>query len=148
VNGEDYVPTLSEARPAKNTRRLEPVTVQGRKGVLVRKVSDSGRYQYGGPLQGLWVDQVAEENYQVMEDDPLSQVGFSSFASSYEREVASGAWRAKSESSARVWTERDAAGGCHFKYEATLRTFIATAEGVFEPFVEKSVEGSIPRIWV
>ena len=44
--------------------------------MLTRKVFDSGRYQYGGPLQGLWVDQVAEENFEMVIGEPLSLKGF------------------------------------------------------------------------
>ena len=67
VNSEDYVPTLQEGRAASNLREADPIDVAGKEGVLVHKVFDSGRYQYGGPLQGLWVDEVAEENYQMFE---------------------------------------------------------------------------------
>jgi hypothetical protein len=148
VNGEDYVPTLSEARPSNNTRKAEPVLVDGKRGVLVRKVSDSGRYQYGGPLQGLWVDQVAEENYQILEDDPLSQEGLSSFKATLEREGAGGTWRVRCETTARMWTEKDLAGALSFRYKATLQSFLANDQGIFEPFEEKVVEGSIPRLWV
>jgi hypothetical protein len=65
VNPDDYLPTLVEARPAESTRTAYPVTINGRPGMLTRKVFDSGRYQYGGPLQGLWVDQIADENFQM-----------------------------------------------------------------------------------
>lgn len=148
VNAEDYLPTMKEGRPAKNSRTVEPIVVQGKQGVFVRKVSDSGRYQYGGPLQGLWVDQVAEENYQILEDDPLSQEGLSSFKATLEREGAGGSWRVKCETTTRMWTEKDQTGACHFKYMATLQTFLANDQGAFEPFEEKTVEGSIPRLWV
>lgn len=148
VDSEDYVPTLSEARKAKNTRTVETVRDQGRKGVFLRKVFDSGRYQYGGPLQGLWVDQVAEENYQILEDDPLSQEGLASFRASLDRDGTEGAWHVRCETTVRVWTERDAAGVCQFRYRATVQTFAANGQGVYEPFEEKTVEGSIPRLWV
>lgn len=148
VDGEDYVPTLSEARKGKNTRTLETIRDQGRKGVFVHKVFDSGRYQYGGPLQELWVDEVAEENYRIFEDDPLSQEGLASFMASLEREGAGGVWRVKCETAVRMWTEKDPAGACHFKYAATLQTFVANGQGVYEPFEEKTVEGSLPRVWI
>jgi len=148
VNAKDYVPTLSKGRPASNSRKVEPILVQGKRGVFVRKVFDSGRYQYGGPLQGLWVDEVAEENYQILEDDPLSQEGLSSFKATLEREGAGGAWRVRCETTARMWTEKDQTGACHFKYRATLQTFLANDQGAFEPFEEKTVEGLVPRSWV
>ena len=53
VNPDDYLPTLAEVRPAESTREATPVTINGKPGILTRKVFDSGRYQYGGPLQGL-----------------------------------------------------------------------------------------------
>src|SRR5262249_13544933 len=48
VNADDYLPTLAEARPAESTRKASPVTINGRPGILTRKVFDSGKYQYGG----------------------------------------------------------------------------------------------------
>ena len=51
VNPDDYLPTLAEVRPAESTREATPVTINGKPGILTRKVFDLGRYQYGGPLQ-------------------------------------------------------------------------------------------------
>src|SRR4029079_15680916 len=76
VSPDDYLPTLGEARAAKSTRDATPVTMEGKQGMLVRKVFDSGRYQYGGPLRGLWIDQTAEENFQIIADETLSLTWF------------------------------------------------------------------------
>jgi hypothetical protein len=52
--------------------------------MLVRKVFDSGRYQYGDPLRGLWIDQTAEENFQMIADDPLSLTGLTKSSATLE----------------------------------------------------------------
>ena len=67
------------------TRKAYPVTINGRPGMLTRKVFDSGRYQYGGPLQNLWVDLIAEENFQMVIGDPLSLIGFTKSTTILER---------------------------------------------------------------
>ena len=43
VNPDDYLPTLAEERPAASTREATPVTIDGKEGMLMRKVFDSGR---------------------------------------------------------------------------------------------------------
>lgn len=148
VDSEQYVPTLVEGRPACNVRRVEPFAVDGSSGVLVHKIFDSGRYQYGGPLQGLWVDEVATESFRMLDDDPLSLEGLSSFKATLERGGATGTWRVRCQTACRVWTQVDREGVCRLRYSARLQTFVADRHGVFEPFEEKTVVGSIPRLWV
>ena len=149
VDVEDYVPTTGDPkRPGGNTREVEHITVDGKKGILVKKVFDGGRYRYGGPLEELWVDQVAHENFQMLYDDPLSLIGFTSSVSILKRQSAGDEWKVKAETSTRVWTEKDQAGQYYFKYTAMVKTFIADTEGRFNPFEQKTVEGSIPRLWV
>lgn len=149
VDSEAYVPTLKEERAASNTRKVETVVSEGREGVLVHKVFDSGRTQYGGPLQGLMVDEVAEENYLMRDGgDPLSLVGFSSFEATLERATREGIWRIRCETDARLWTEKEPDGSLSLRYRATLRTFSADAGGDLTPFEEKVVEGSVPRRWM
>ncbi len=142
VNPDDYLPTLAEARPAASTREATPVTIDGKTGMLVRKVFDSGRYQYGGPLKGLWIDQIADENFQMIVDEPLSLTGFTSSAATLERPDSG--WRARSETTTRVWTELNDAGEPVFRYTATVRAFVGSDD---KPFAEKSVEGTIKREW-
>ena len=38
VNPDDYLPTLAEVRPAATTRKATPVTINGKPGMLTRKV--------------------------------------------------------------------------------------------------------------
>jgi hypothetical protein len=146
VNPDDYLPTLAEARPAVTTRKADPVTINGRPGMLTRKVFDSGRYQYGGPLQNLWVDLIAEENFQMVIDDPLSLVGFTRSTTILERPEAG--FRARSETSTNIWSETDGAGGYVFRYRARVKTFTGGPEGTDRPFAEKTVTGEIPRSWI
>jgi hypothetical protein len=143
VNPDDYLPTLAEARPAASTRDAMPVMIDGKRGMLVRKVFDSGRYQYGGPLRGLWVDQIADENFQMIVDEPLSLTGFTSSAATLERPDTG--WRARSETTTRVWSELDVSGAAVFRYTATVRAFVGSDD---QPFAEKSVQGTIKRDWI
>ena len=143
VNPDDYLPTLGETRAAKSTRDATPVTIDGKQGMLVRKVFDSGRYQYGGPLRGLWIDQTAEENFQMIDNEPLSLVGFTKSSATLERPDTG--WRARSETSTRVWSELNDAGEPVFRYTATVRAFVGNDN---QPFEEKTVEGTIKREWI
>lgn len=143
---DDYVPMKGDPkRPGGNTRTVEHVSLGGRKGILVKKVCDSGRYRYDGHLKGLWVDQVSRENYRIFHDDPLSLVCFTSCDTVLER--PSEGWRVRAETSARVWTERDGTGGFQFRYAAAVQTFTGPAQHE-TPFEKRTVEGSIPRKWV
>ncbi len=87
--------------------------------MLTRKVFDSGRYQYGGALKGLWVDILAEENFEMVVGDPLSLTGFTKSASTFERKDID--WCARSETTTKVWSEPDGKGGYSFRYLATVR---------------------------
>jgi len=51
------------------------------------------------------VNQIAEENYQMVIHDPLSLVGFSKSTTILERPEAG--FRARSETSTKVWSETD-----------------------------------------
>jgi predicted acyl esterase len=146
VNPDDYLPTLKEPRAAETTRKASPVTINGKPGVLTRKVFDSGRYQYGGPLQGLWVDQIAEENFQMAIGDPLSLVGFTQSTTILERPELG--WRTRAETTTNVWSEAGGADGFVFRYRATVKTFIGDATGKDQPFAEKTVTGEIARSWI
>jgi hypothetical protein len=90
VNADDYLP-MTEKREASENRHVVPfVTLSGRPGTEVNKIFDSGCYVYGGPLADLWVDQVAEENFRIIDDDPLSQRAETSFRLLMERPPGGG----------------------------------------------------------
>jgi predicted acyl esterase len=151
VDPGDYLPVLNEGRPARTERTASPVTLDGKDGMLVHKVFDSGRYQYGGLLEGLWVDQAGEEFYQMSHDDPLSLTGRSKYTTIYER--PSGNWKVRSETTSNVWSEKASPGDPSmaefvFRYQATIETFITDEQGIEMSFESKKLEGSIPRIWV
>jgi hypothetical protein len=146
VNPDDYFPAVAQARPDETTRKAYPVTINGKPGILTRKVFDSGRYQYGGALKGLWVDIVAEENFEMVVGDPLSLTGFTKSAQMFERKDLG--WRARSETTTSVWSETDGKGGYVFRYLARAKTFISDPEGADQPFVEKTVDGVIARSWI
>ena len=147
VDSEKYIPT-EVGRPEKNTRRVKWITVGSQQGLLVEKLMDSGRYRYGGPLEDLWVDQVAEENFLIVDEDPLSLSGFTESKAVLERRKDGKTWKIRSQTVTQVWTEKEPTGGYVFKYKATLRTFIANRLGEFDPFERKTVEGAIPRLWL
>ncbi|HOV85510.1 MAG TPA: CocE/NonD family hydrolase [Syntrophobacteraceae bacterium] len=147
VDSSEYVPTV-ESRKSRYLCKVKPITRGKKKGVLVRKVTDSGRYCYGGPLRDLWVDQVSQENFRIFHDDPLSMTGLTASRTSMKRAGEGGEWKIKLKTATRVWTEKDSSGKYFFRYTATIKTFIANARGEFEPFEHKTVKGSIPRLWV
>ncbi|MFE2181149.1 CocE/NonD family hydrolase [Streptomyces sp. NPDC059455] len=139
VNPEQYVPTLKTIREASDQRSVERVVVQGKPGVLVHKVFDSGSAVYGGVLDDLLVDQTAEENFQILDCDPLSATGFTRSATQLQRAD----WKVRVVTHTRVHSEKTASGRFVFRYEADLHTFVAD-----EPFEEKHIRGTIPRRWV
>lgn len=145
IETEDYLPILMQGRADRSTRTGEAVTIDGKPGLAMRKVIDAGRFQYGGPLDGLWVDLVVKEEYRVQVDDPLSMVATTSSTSIFERPKTG--WRARSETTTRLWSEATADGGAVFRYEASVRTFIGVPGGD-KPFEEKTVSGTLPREWV
>ena len=76
-------------------------------------------------------------------DEPLSLIAFTSSSATLERPDTG--WRARSETTTRVWTELDDAGEPQFRYTATVRAFVGSDD---QPFAEKSVEGTIKREWI
>jgi hypothetical protein len=133
------VPTLRTLRTGSNTRTAEPVIAEGRRGVLVRKVFDSGSSIYGGPLDNLLVDQVVEENARVFENDPLSATA----STRSDSTLARGEWRVRAVTATRVWSERAAQDRVVFRYEASVETFVND-----QPFEDKRVDGAIARRWI
>jgi putative CocE/NonD family hydrolase len=146
VDAADYVPLLATARPERSTRTAHPSIRAGRATTVVDKLFDSGRYQYGGPLDRLWVDIVAQERYELSADDPLSLVATSSSTSVFERPHAG--WRVRVETTSRLWNEKQPDGTAVFRYTATIRAFVADPAGADQPFEARSVEGTIPRRWI
>lgn len=148
---DDYVPTTPDPNPDPDrnegySRDVERITAGGRKGILVRKKTDYGRYLYHGHLQELWVDQVSTENFRMFDDDPLSYTCFTTCKTTLERPQAN--WHIRATTSTKVWSERDQAGRYWFHYTATVETFIGKGHGGYKPFVQKTVNGSVPRDWV
>jgi hypothetical protein len=131
VDPEQYLPTLKTLRAGSNTRTLEPILIEGQRGVPVRKVLDSGSSIYGGPLDNLLVDQGVKENARILEDDPLSATAFTHSEST----LARGAWKVRAVIATRIWSERLAPDQVVFRYE--------------RPAVRgEAVEGRISRRWV
>lgn len=146
VNPDDYLPILIEARPAETTREVQYLAINGKPGILTRKVFDSGKYLYGGPLQGLWVDQIAEENFEMAIGDPLSLKGYTSSTTILERPEQG--FRARSETTTSVWSETEPEGGYVLRYRATVKTFSGREPSEDQPFRTKTVEGVIARTWI
>ena len=145
VNPEDYFPVIAQGRADETTRKAYPLTINGKPGMLTRKVFDSGRYQYGGVLKGLWVDISAEENFEMVADDHLSLAGFTKSTTILERSDLG--WRTQSETTTNVWSETDGKGRYLFRYLAMIKTFTGP-EGADQPFAEKTVHGDIARSWI
>jgi len=139
VNPEQYVPTLQTLRGETNSRVAQPIAARGRKGILVKKLFDSGSYIYGGALQNMLVDETASENFQILDGDPLSAVGFTH----YETTLGRGEWKIKAVTDTRVWSERDPTGQVVFRYGATAQTFLNG-----KPFKNKRVTGRVIRRWI
>ena len=139
VNPKHYVRTLKTEREASFERTAARITVNGRRGMLVKKTFDSGSYLYGGALDHLLVDEVARESYQLLDEDPLSATGTTEYRSMFKR----GDWKVTAVTRTRVWTEESPRGQVAFRYEAHAQGFIGD-----ELFEEKHLEGAIPRIWV
>ncbi len=138
VDPEQYAPTVKSNREGSKERHIERVVVDGRPGTLVRKVFDSGSTVLGGILDNLEVDVIAHENFRIIDDDPMSDTGFTH----YETSLARGDWKVKVVTDTRVWSESTLEGPM-FKYEADIHAFIGD-----QPFEDTHVQGAIPRRWV
>ncbi len=147
VDSETYVPTTT-SREGSNSRKAKRISFLGMEAMLVKKSTDYGRCCYGGPLRNIWVDQTSTENYLVVRDFPQTLIGYTSSKSIMERTVDGSLWKIMCKTTTRVWTERESSGSYGFRYKAKIRTFVGDEEGRFEPFENRTVEGSIPRAWV
>ena len=120
------------------------MTINGKPGMLTRKVFDSGRYQYGGPLQNLWVDQVAEENFEMVIDDPLSLNGFTKSTTIFERPDQG--FKARSETSDQGVERGERLGRLRVplpRHDQGL--YRPSTDRKDQPFQTKTVEGVIAR---
>ena len=79
----------------------------------------------------------------MIADEPLSLTGFTSSSATLERPNTG--WRARSETTTKVWSELNEVGEPVFRYTATVRAFVGPND---EPFQEKTVEGTIKRDWI
>jgi putative CocE/NonD family hydrolase len=139
VDPEIYVPTLETIREGSNQRVVSRVEVDGAPGTLVAKTFDSGRSIFGGALDKLLVDVKATENFRILDNQPLSDTGFTRYESTLQR----GDWIVQVVTTTKVWSEAGADGAHVFRYEATVQGF---TDG--ELFEENRREGTIPRLWV
>jgi len=139
VDPEQYVPILETLREGSHQRAVERVVIDGAAGTLVRKKFDSGRAVFGGALDNLLVDVNATESFQILDGQPLSETGFTHYETTLERDD----WRVKVVTDTRVWSEDTGPGGPVFRYTADVQGFIGD-----EPFEQRHVEGTIPRLWV
>jgi hypothetical protein len=83
----------------------------------------------------LLVDELAHENYQILDAGPLSATGFTEYRSTFSRRD----WRVTAVTRTRLSTEEIASGQFVFRYEADAQAFIGD-----ELFEEKHIEGTIP----
>jgi predicted acyl esterase len=139
VKPEIYVPTVKTIRKASSLRKATKVTLGGKPGMMVQKSFDSGANVLGGALRGLLVDQTGSETYTIINNDPMSLVGKTRYASLFKR----GEWEVRSVTETRLWTEKKPSGEIVFKYSATAKTFIGK-----KAFRSRRVSGEIPRRWV
>ena len=146
VNPDDYLPILKEARPSVSKRTATRVKLKGKLGARVTKLTDSGRYQYGGPLKGLWVDQILHEECDMVDGDPMSMNSVLRSVTKMERKDIR--WQIRSETIARLWSAQTASGAYEFCYSATVRAYFKNAAGKDELLAETQRTGAIARDWV
>jgi hypothetical protein len=110
------VPTLKTLRAGTNTRTAEPILVEGQRGVLARKVLDSGSSIYWGPLDNLLVDRGGRgERLHLRERSPLRDGIHRS-----DSTLARGTWKIRAVTATLVWSERLAPDQVVFRYEASV----------------------------
>jgi uncharacterized protein len=133
-----YAPILRTIRDESNVRTAYIEGSEGHRKLLVRKVLDSGSFVYGGVLDELLVDEIAEEGFTLTAGDPLSSVATTRYDSRLRRRD----WNVRALAATRVWSD---AGGSRpeFRYRATVETYVDD-----RAFVRREVEGRIPRRWV
>ncbi|HEY1654817.1 MAG TPA: CocE/NonD family hydrolase, partial [Candidatus Tumulicola sp.] len=138
VDPDRYAPIEATRREAANRRTAETIEVDGKPGVVVRKLMDAGSYVYGGLLEHLLVDSIATETFRTLAGDPST----AEMRTTYDSKLERGNWRVRAVTKTRVWCRRPA-GGTEFRYEADVETFVGD-----RPFERRHVEGAIPRRWV
>jgi uncharacterized protein len=141
-----YVPTVT-TREGGHSRSLQTTTVAGATVTRVEKTTDTGQVLYQGPLQSLLVEQVTREDFTIRHDDPLSHRGSTSMVTTMERGSGAAAWKVCCTTSTELWSSLSPTGEPAFHYLARLQTQIADAKGDLQPFVNRTLQGSIPRLW-
>jgi putative CocE/NonD family hydrolase len=133
-----YAPILRTIRDESNVRTAYIAGSEGHQKLLVHKVLDSGSFVYGGVLEELLVDEIAQENFTLTAGDPLSSVATTRYDSRLRRRD----WNVRALTATRVWSD---AGGSRpeFHYRATVETYVDD-----RAFVRREVEGRIPRRWI
>jgi hypothetical protein len=138
VDPATYAPILKTEREESNVRTARVDSAGGQRRLVVRKLLDSGSYVYGGVLDGLLVDERAEEGFTMTAGSPLSSVA----TSRYDSRLRRGDWDVRAVASTRIWS--DSAGlEPEFRYHAEVDTYVGDT-----PFVRREIEGRIPRRWI
>ena len=138
VDPATYAPILKTVREESNIRTAHIAGSGATARVVVHKLLDSGSYVYGGLLDGLLVNERAEEGFTITSGNPLSAVATSRYDSRLQR----GSWDVRAVTATEV---RAAGTPSHpeFRYRATIDAY---SGGV--PFAHREIEGRIPRRWV
>ena len=76
----------------------------------------------------------------------VSLTGFTRATPVLERPHAG--WRARTETTTRIWSEQARSRECVFRYTATVRAFIGGERGMDELLEQKTVDGTIRRSWI
>ncbi len=138
VDPATYAPILKTEREESNVRTAHIETAGSQRRLIVRKLLDSGSYVYGGVLDGLLVDERAEEGFTMTAGSPLSGAA----TSRYDSRLRRGGWDVRAVASTRIWSDGDASAP-EFRYRAEVDTYVGDT-----PFVRREIEGRIPRHWI
>jgi uncharacterized protein len=138
VDPATYAPILKTVREESNVRTAHVDGNGDGKRVVVNKLLDSGSYVYGGLLDGLLVDERAQERFTIVTGHPLSAVA----TSRYDSHLRRGSWDVRAITSTEV---RAAGTTSHpeFEYRATIDAYSAG-----KTFAHREIQGRIPRRWI
>ena len=147
VNPDDYLPTLAEARPAVTTRKAEPVTINGKPGMLTRKVFDSGKLSIWRPAPGAVGRSGRRGEFRDGDRRALCR--------SRASPTRPRSWSAPTRASGRVRRPRRMCGARRARRAVTSsatappsRPSLAPTASEDQPFQTKTVEGVIARTWI
>jgi uncharacterized protein len=138
VDPSIYAPIARTVREATNVRTARVERHGAQRRLIVRKLLDSGSYVYGGLLEGLLVDERAEEGFTAIAGSPLSAVA----TSRYDSRLRRGSWDVRAVTTTNIWSDASGAQS-EFRYSATVEAYIGS-----RPFARRSVDGRIPRRWI